>query len=100
MSNVIRLSEKRLPVPHTQTADQDLTQASISDLVRTALQAQEIARRGIIIAFFNLERMLSNCRQAIAQIPAGNSPERRQFDQELAAIERAIRDARTIADAL
>ena len=101
MSNVVRLSGKRRSAPpDTQIGKRDFQPGSLSGLVRTVLHGQEIARRGAIIALFDLDRVLANCREAIAQIPAGDTPERRRLDQDLIAIERAIRDARILANAL
>ena len=68
--------------------------------VGIALNAQQVARRGIIIALFDLEMALVNDRKAIALIPEGDSAERSNLNDDLFCLEKSLEDIGSIARGL
>lgn len=102
MSNVVRFAKpKQFPASGADRhRPRGEAEADISRLMGTAIDAQKIARRGIMTALFDLELAVSRCHQAIALIPESEGAERRRLDDELRAVEQALADARSVARSL
>jgi len=102
MSNVVSFSKSgksQVAVATKRVARGDAA-TDISRMVGIALNAQQAARRGIIIALFDLEMALLNCRKAIALIPEGESTERSKLNDDLYCLEKSLEYIRSIARGL
>lgn len=99
MSNVVRFARTEETSPSGGTPHQvsGFAAPDVSRLIGTAINAQGIARRGVIIALFDLELVVINCRKAIALIPESESAERRRLNDQLYVVEQALAGARSVA---
>ena len=99
MGNIVQFKPNSEPAPHhgSVCGSGPKVDTEFSALIAATLQAQDVARGGIMIAIYELELALYKCRKTISGIPDRDSSMRQRLEERLGLIGRMMDEARMAA---